>query len=267
MHELLISLTITSVVFALASHFALRQTRFFRALDEEVATRSQLDDVTGILRNALSNVSPSVGELVVAQDSALEIRLMTATSFVCSSAPGTFLMPAASGNPRGPPSAFVRPPAPGDRVSALFSDSVGVTWLHLGVAATTPARDACSFAPDIAGAWSVATVEPLALPPGTPLRLTRPVRLSLYRAPDGRWHLGARDWNGVAQQFNTIQPVAGPLAPYDDAGGAGLRFDYGDRSGAELRQPFDVSTVASVTVTARLGSDSSIAVVRLRDAP
>ena len=46
---------------------------------------------------------------------------------------------------------------------------------------------------------------------GAPVRFTRPVRYSLYRAADGDWYLGEREWNPTTVRFNTIQPVSGPF--------------------------------------------------------
>ncbi len=43
------------------------------------------------------------------------------------------------------------------------------------------------------------------------MRVTRPIRYSLYHASDGSWYLGARDWNDASARFNTIQPLAGPF--------------------------------------------------------
>ena len=265
-HELLISLTVMSVVFAVATHFATQQTRFFRGVAEVHAVRSQLDHVTEIVRNVLANVSPATGELLVAQDSALEVRVTTGTSFVCSSVPGRLDIRAPSASSEGDVSAFARSPSPGDRISALLSDSLGVTWLHLQVASPPGAQELCAYNPEMGKTWSIATVEPMTLPPGAAVRFVRPLRLSLYRSSDNRWYLGARDWNGDALRFNAIQPVAGPLLRYQDGPGSGLRFLYHDNQGRQLVPPVDPATVASVSVVARAATDSLWAVVRLPNA-
>jgi hypothetical protein len=266
-HELLISLTIMSAVFALATHFAVQQMRFFRSVGDVLAVRSQLDHVTEIARNVLANVSPSSGELLVAQDSALEVRLTTGTSIVCSGEPGRIVIPAPTASSEGGWSAFVRSPAPGDRVSALFNDSLGATWLHLQVASPPEAaEDLCASNPEMGTTWIIATAEPMTLPSGTAVRFARPLRLSLYKSSDNRWYLGARDWNGDALQYNAVQPVAGPLLRHVDSPRSGLRFLYHDNQGHELISPVDVGRVASVSVVARAGSDSMLAVVRLPNA-
>lgn len=266
LHELLISLSVMSAVLALATHFALRQARFFREVGDADAMRSQLAQVTEVVRNVLANVSPATDELLVAQDSAFEVRLTIGTSFVCASAPGAVVLPAPAASRAGSAAVFARSPEPGDRLSALFSDSLGASWLHLQVASAPVPEGPCAWNPEIDTTWSLSTVEPMSLPAGAALRVTRPLRLSLYRSSDDRWYLGAKDWNGDARRFNAIQPVAGPLLPHADGAGSGLRFVYSDAHGAALSQPVDVDRVASVMVVARAAGDSMMAVIRLRNA-
>ena len=94
--------------------------------------------------------------------------------------------------------------------------------------------------------------EPLLVTTGAALRLTRRMRMSLYRASDDRWYLGVKDWNGAAQRFNTIQPVAGPLQPYSaDPQRTGLRFEYRDAAGSILPSPAEPGLIATIAVVAR----------------
>jgi hypothetical protein len=266
LHELLISLTMMIVVFTLATHFAVKHLRFSRISGDVVMQSAQLLQVSEILRNVLANVSPSGGELLVAEDSVVELRVTTGIAFSCIATPGQAVVAVPDASLGGVASAFARPPALGDRLSALFSDSTGATWLHFEVAASPESAGPCSFNPSIDATWVVATKEPMSLPPGTPLRFTRPFRFSLYRSSDNRWHLGAKDWNGSAQRFNAIQPVAGPFLRYEADSSSGLRFDYHDALGHELVEPFDLSRIASVSVVARTATDSMVNVVRLRNA-
>jgi hypothetical protein len=79
-----------------------------------------------------------------------------------------------------------------------------------------------------------------------PVRITRPVRYSLYRASDGQWYLGERDWNAASARFNTIQPVAGPFL---SAASRGLALEYLDSAGASLASPVaDTRAVALVRI-------------------
>jgi len=90
---------------------------------------------------------------------------------------------------------------------------------------------------------------PIANFAGSVLRVTRPVRYSLYRGGDGRWYLGQRDWNVTSLRFNTIQPVSGPFA---SAASRGLVFQYVDSTGAALPTPVsDPRAIALIRVDLR----------------
>jgi hypothetical protein len=79
-----------------------------------------------------------------------------------------------------------------------------------------------------------------------PVRITRPLRYSLYRASDSQWYFGERDWSGASGRFNTIQPIAGPFLP---AASGGLAFAYFDSAGAVLPTPVpDTRAIALVRV-------------------
>lgn len=67
------------------------------------------------------------------------------------------------------------------------------------------------------------------IPVGTPARVTRRIRYSLYRAGDGDWFLGRRTRGSTG--WDVIQPVAGPLL---SAAAAGLRLSVHDAAGAVL---------------------------------
>jgi hypothetical protein len=84
---------------------------------------------------------------------------------------------------------------------------------------------------------------------GAVLRVTRPVRYSLYRGGDGRWYLGLRDWNVASSRFNTIQPVSGP---FSSASSRGLVFQYVDSAGNVLPIPVsDPRSIALIRVELR----------------
>lgn len=264
--ELLISLVVLSVVVSLATHVAIQQLRFFRNVEALVERRSQLLQTTTIIRNAVWGASPGLGEIVIAQDSLIELRLVIGTSVACGGLAGEVVVPAPDSSGGNALTSFVRSPEPGDRLSVFFSDTLGMTWLQLAVAAAPVTGAACLQFPLATATWRIDVQEPLVLPAGAALRFTRPIRLTIYRSSDDRWYLGGQDWNGPLQRFNTIQPVAGPLDPYRATPESGLRFAYLDASGVELAQPVDVTRIAAVIVVARVEPDSSEAVIRLRNA-
>lgn len=267
LHELLISLGIMGIVVGLAVHASGGQTRFYRRLSETTARRGQLESATGIAASLLWSVSPGGGDITLATDSALELRTTIGSAIVCESSPGRVTIPATTSRRGNVLSAFVESPELDDLVRAFLEDSLGYTWLTFHVAAGPVSGGSCAPFPEVAATWTVGLREPLVLPIGTALRFLRPLRLSLYRGADSRYYLGVRDWNGVLQRFNTVQPVAGPLAAYSPSLATGLRLAYFDASGAPLSVPADPSRVAGLRVVARVDSDSSVAVIGFRNQP
>lgn len=267
LHELLISLGVTAGICALASNLAVSQLRFFRGAGEMAAMRDQLVHVNAIPVSLLWGISPAAGDILVALDSALEFRAAIGSAVVCDGRPGWLTVPSyapPSGNALG---SYVDSPEPDDAIAAFFEDSLGAGWLELHVAMAPNAGGACPAFPVVAGTWTLQLREPVALPSGTVVRFLRPLRLSLYRASDNRWYLGARDWNGTLRRFNSIQPVAGPVSPYDeDPGKTGLLFTYVDASNLPVPGGSDPRQIAGVRITAR-GSTRKPASVVGRGAP
>lgn len=269
LHEMLISLCVMSGVFAIVAHQALTQTRLYSGIQNATLAREHRAQASAIAGRILWSISPSAGDVTVAMDSALQVEMPLGASVVCASAPGMVVMAAPAPHRGAVLAAFSDAPEAGDRLAALFHDSAGTTWLHFRVA-STPTMAQCGRFPTASG-WQLSLLEPITLPEGTALRLSRPLRLSLYRASDNRWYLGAKEWNGEQQRFNTIQPIAGPYDRYDrDPARSGFAFRYADRSGQELSLPFETARVATVMIAARstVGqtTDSGTITVALRNA-
>jgi hypothetical protein len=265
LHETLISLCVLGVVLGLVAHAATGQLRFFRGVGEIVAVRGQVGHASAVAARVLWGVSSPGGDIVIAQDSAIQLEMTLGTAVNCDSVLGRVTIPTSTmGNTLA---AFFERPDVGDRVIALFSDSLGSTWLTLHVASPPVAGAGCAAFPNIGSAATVELREHVAVPAGAVLRFTRPLRLSLYRAADDRWYLGAKDWNGEADRFNAVQPVAGPLRPYSsDPSQTGLLFSYRDDGGAILEDPVETARIASVTIVSRAQSTRPVRVSGLKSA-
>ena len=254
LHEMLISLCVMSGVFAIVAHQALTQLRLYGGITRTTVAREHRAQAEAIAERLLWALSP--GDIAVAQDSALQFDMQVGATVVCASAPGTVTVAAPSIGGGVVLSGFNYVPEPGDRLAALFHDSLGTTWLSFRLASAPLAMPCARFA--VPG-WQLALVESIALPEGAALRVLRPVRLSLYRASDSRWYLGAKEWNAPLNRFNSIQPVSGPYARYDpDPRRSGLAFIYADRAGLRLEAPVDASRIARISIFARpLDADSA----------
>ena len=71
---------------------------------------------------------------------------------------------------------------------------------------------------------------------GTPVRLTRRIRYSLYRATDGLWYLGRRTFGPTG--WDIVQPVAGPFASPSEGG---MRVTVLDWRNGVIAQPRSAS--------------------------
>jgi hypothetical protein len=253
LHEMIISLGVLGGVIALAAHVASGQLRLFRDIGDSSARARQMNQTTAIVAAALSHVSSAGGDIIVALDSAIEFHSPVGTALTCDGQPGRVTFPAADGRSGNVFAAFTDVPKPGDRIHALLEDSLGATWLLFHAGSTVTPVVGCAHFPSVEPVWSLELREAITIPGGVALQFTRPLRLSLYRSSDASWYLGARDWNDETGQFNTIQPVTGPLRPYSqNPDSTGLSFVYRDNTGAVLSPPFDAGRIASISVTSRV---------------
>lgn len=265
LHEMLLSMTVIGVILTVAVQVSVSQQRLFRGASDVASVHSQAGGAAAIAASLLRNVAPQAGDIVVAVDSAIEIQAPIGTAVVCGSAPGSITIPSsapASGNALG---SFIEPPEADDRVLAYWEDSLPGAWRDFTATEPALAGDVCSLSLPASSTWRIALREAAAPPVGSAVRMTRGLRLSLYRASDGFSYLGARDWNGDSQRFNTIQPVAGPLDPYSaDKTRTGLLFSFRDRAGVELPMPVEVGRIASVRIVARGLSRRPVRVAGIR---
>jgi hypothetical protein len=248
--EMVVSLSLTGIVLALVAAISLRQQRIVSDLGERSALSARLQEAASLLPIQLRAASPF--DIRDARDTALEIRATIATAIVCDTVgPALVLAPVTGGE--SPYASFTSPVEAGDSAWLFVNEPMSTGWrgyaiTHVG----TRVPGACARAgPILSETESRAehvTIDVASVPPravGTALRVTRPIRYSLYRAGDGAWYIGERDWNNTDARFNGTQPIAGP---YLSASDGGLRFRYADSTGALLdtpvADPLAISTIA-----------------------
>lgn len=241
--ELVVAIVVGAVVLALIAGIALRQRRVLVALTGDAALNGQLRDAGSMLPGDVRAASVTAGDLREATDSSLELRETITSAVVCDTLRGSVVLaPFAPGDDSF--AAGFSTPAADDTAWLLTPVDSASRWLPFritGVAATGAGQ--CLAGGPRLGARALTTPRvALALDlAGTPLtlvgralRITRPIRYSVYRSSDGRWYLGARDWNSGASRFNSIQPLAGPFEPPVPAAPA---FQWFDSSGSRLLAP------------------------------
>jgi len=206
------------------------------------------------------SASSVVGDVREARDTSLELRAIVASAVVCdTTGAGLVLAPAVPGAQTYGSS--VSAIAPGDTAWVLFVSDSSETWRPYrigssnslgagGCAARGPKLDAMARAAPRIQLVLDGLAPSSAL--GAPLRVTRPLRYSLYRGTDTSWYLGQRDWNTEALRFNAIQPVSGPFLP---PAAGGVAFHYLDSAGVELPVPvLDTRRIQVVRIELRSGT-------------
>ncbi len=284
--ELLVSMTVAGVVLSMIASVSAREQRVFADLADRAALAGQLRDASSVLPIDLRSVASAAGDIRDARDSSLEIRATIASAVVCDSTATSIILAPAIGGAATHASVVTSIEA-GDTLWLLSVTDTAV-WKPYRVAAAgnAPAGQCAPRGPQLADSARIRprTSVSLATTPtatiGMPARVTRPVRYSIYRASDGAWYLGEKDWSNTSAKFNTIQPVAGPFLA---AAAGGVVFRYADSLGAAIASPVaDRTSIASIRVELRgqtsaparaIGAaqstgkrtDSSIVIVSLRN--
>jgi prepilin-type N-terminal cleavage/methylation domain-containing protein len=285
--ELVMSMTLAGIVLAMIASVSMRQQRIFADTSDRAALSGQLRDAASIVPIDLRALTPRAGDIREARDTSIELRATIAGAIVCDTAPNAIVLaPVSAGATTF--ASFATATDVGDTAWVLTSTDSADSWVAYRITAVGSAPGAsCARGGPLTDSAASATRTRLTLdrsPPlvvGTAVRITRPVRYSLYRASDNQWYLGERDWSTTTARFNTIQPVAGPFMA---ASTGGLSLAYFDSGGAQLAAPVadtrGVSYIrvqligqtravtralgASATTATRRG-DSAVAIVVLRN--
>lgn len=236
--ELVAALAVTGV-FAGALVRALdRAIRLHAGSTVLVEQQAQGTAAAAILRELLGDVTPA-SQAFVSTDTSVVAQASVGSAVACAASPPFIEVPPellASGRRLA---FWNTSPQAGDSLWWYDEGSLGGVgddrWLAAlvtassaltGPCAGTPYVDALRDAGRIGWRLTLAAGGPTA---GAPVRLTRPVRLALYRStPD--WMLGYTEWDPQRGAWHTIQPVAGALEPPSSL--AGLALLHHDSSGS-----------------------------------
>ena len=255
--ELLVAMVVAGVVLALLTLTGLRQQRLIADLFDDAALSGQLREASALLPTDLRVLGSAAGDLREARDTALEARGTIATAVVCDTARGSVVL-AAGTDSADTYTSYATSIQPGDTAWLYQSVNGNESWVPRAInsVAATAAGRCAPIGPllraEVAARARTAITLDAAVDAaviGRPLRVTRSLRLSLYRSSDGTWNLGERDWNPSTQRFNSIQPLAGPFLP---ANTAGLTFEYLDSNRAAMPTPLvDPRAAAAIAFTLR----------------
>lgn len=236
---MLVALTVSAIAITLVGAVGFRQQRFHRDVVAATERLEQLDQATALVPVVLRSIAAADGDIPAggARDTSLEFRATIATAVVCDSGRGSLVLAPAHTDPPRLASILERPEA-GDTVWTLTIIGAGETWTPRAITGVVDTTTTCLIGgvspwTDHAARQSLAirVAAPLPAAQGTPIRITRSWKYSIYRASDGDWYLGAREWNSATLRFNTIQPVSGPFV---SAAAHGVSFQYYDNAGVAI---------------------------------
>jgi len=259
--ELLIAVVLSAVVLGLLGGVSARQQRFSRDVVASVERGVETTQAADLLPIALRSLSPRAGDIPAggARDTSLEFRATIATAVICDTVSSSIALAPVRALPPALASVLSRPEA-GDTAWTL-APTGDDAWTPHPIIGVADSSYVCRIGgnrqwpsdPQGAGiVLRVAGAPPAA--PGSPVRITRPWRYSLYRTSDGNWYLGAKDWNSASAKFNTIQPVSGPFL---SAAAHGLALRYYDSTHAAIASASpDTRGIALIEIAVR--SDSAL---------
>lgn len=244
--ELLVALILAALVLATATSSVLRQQRVHARIRSVSGADAQLRAATLVLAGQLALLDPLAGDLSAgeAADSAVQFRAAIVSSLACITETGSATLL--------PDTAFLGGMSSRPRVGDSLWWLMDSSWMARRIMTVSSVPASCVSPVSAAGtSLSLQLAAPDTILAGTPLRITRQSRYGVYRASDGTWQLGFREWNDAAHAFSAPQPVAGPLAPPSARGASSFR--YFDDGGAELvavNGAIDVTRVARIRLTA-----------------
>jgi len=269
--ELCIALTLGSLALCTITAIGARQQRLHFALAQRLAGARQLRHTAEILPIDLRAIDASEGDIVAgeARDSSIQFRATVAGGVICAvTGAEVALVPAEARG--GELYTALSSPRAGDTLWALVDADSSQHWIPAGIVSSRTAAGRCAAtgSPFVAPADALAAsvvlslsrdVGALGIGIGSPVRVTRLARYSIYHASDGGWYLGFRD-AAPGGGFDVIQPVSGPYPSRTS-----LRFRYWGDGGTPLPLPIDSTRrVLAVEITlAALAGDVGAAAAGL----
>jgi prepilin-type N-terminal cleavage/methylation domain-containing protein len=255
--EMMIALTIFSVVMVGVTGAITEQTRFQAGASRVVGSQRSIRQISDLLSSELRALGTGAGDIYAMNASSIDLRVTTGSSVTCSIAGDrkSVIIPPVQLGTDLPLTSWRDVPVAGDSVfifdegasSARNDDAWRAYRLTLAPStATCPTSSGFTRTAGEAAAGMRISI-PLALPvtvvAGAPIRFFRPARYALATGPDSRWYLGYTECKAGC---GTLDVVAGPVRP---PSGQGIGFTFRDSLGAITATPTDVAFIELVLHT------------------
>lgn len=251
--ELMVAMPLFALLTAVAVHLLLNVYRSATATDGVLGATRELRHGANVLASEWRGLRHS--DLVAWTDTSIEFYSTVGVGVVCSSqSPGNTLAIIGASSTATEAASPLQP----IWKQSIQPGDVAEVWLAPQAPLATPYAVASliqstSISAECSGASNnriaalptlrLTLADTLAAQPamGTPVRVTRPVRYSLYRSSDGEWYLGRKARTPTG--WDVVQPVAGPLQSAHDHG---LTFQILDRNNSILHSSVSGAIQAAV---------------------
>ena len=261
--EALIALALFGLVGAGIASASLHEQRVLDTLARTSQARAQVDGAVEAVAASLVALDPADIVGTATRDSAIEIQSTLLIGLACAASANEVVVATTAATGAATLGTANAPPEPGDDMRWLAGSGGRLRWHAATVTAVTRSNSRCDAADTTAWRQPPGTRWILSVQPsdagdtpvaiGDAVLVRRRARWSIYKASDKSWWLGWRGWNGALNRFDVIQPVAGPLAPYNaDPAKTGFRIAIYDSTDALLSLPLlDASSARRIEISAR----------------
>lgn len=255
--ELIVALPIAAMIGTVAMALLLDTHKLARRLDSTTEIARELRQAGAVLASEIRPLAAS--DVIAWTDSSLDFHSLAGSGIVCATPAANIIDLLPPNGADALRTSWFASPQSGDDVYSVGADSAIVphdgSWRASSLAnSSTSGSSLCTSRPlMMLGSNNTSNVIRLTLASGlatrptlgSPIRITRRTRYSLYKASDALWYLGRKTYNGLA--WTTIQPVAGPL---DNPVQRGLRIQVRD-SASNVLPTGSPRTPRSIALTLR----------------
>ena len=259
--ELLITMTMLSVIGTVVAQMMMGQQRYYQRTVEQITLRRELRTALSVLPAELRGLSSVGGDILNFTTSSITFRSTLGTSLVCAKTETATIDLPPLNSARVATTSWYTTPVAGDTMFALRYDSSGVKgeyWSGHAITSVSSAANDCPASPYLDAVMDVGkprfriTVNPV-LPESvvvsSPVRFTRTGRYALTPETSGNWYLSRSEYRSGA--WSAAVPVSGPYMAPAATGQSGMTLAFYDSTGALVSAVANATRIARIDVALR----------------
>jgi prepilin-type N-terminal cleavage/methylation domain-containing protein len=259
--ELLITLTMLSVIGTVVAQIMMGQQRYYQRTVEQMGVRRELRSALSVLPAELRGLSSVGGDVVDFTTSSITFRSPLGTSLVCAKTGTSTIDVPPLNTARTSTTSWYQAPVAGDTVFALRYDSSGVKgefWTAHSITSVSSSTSYCAASPYIDAAldagkarfrFAVAPALPDSVVVSSAIRFARTAKYSLTQGASGLWYLSRSEYLGGA--WTAAVPFSGPFMAPAVSGLSGMSLTFYDSTGALVSAVANAKKISRVDVALR----------------